>query len=349
MTLDSKNFEIPLYASHPVLETKKYHFIKSNNSYSTNAPNLSSFLTKTLSNEQCFSITCQLPRSSDASSKITVQLILDDKYILDDIHPYDIFSDIVLQTVVDDVTTDIDHLTPYFLKVYRDCFVSNKNSHDNLIKPFIEDDKTIVTLPLPFYFDRQDTNLRLADKDQKFILFVLSDKFVQLYNKIIDKLSITLLIETQLYKQRSLISNSYIESIEPLQLLDLSHLKYQCFTVKQTGVCKNYFIGVIDKFTNTIVTQKIIKKVGVCFEMITAMNLSVRNATLIQHCHSDIIPSENHILINFGGSGKFSDTFKGSCLNMNKLNNVTFWLEFNTELDSSRYQIVGFRTLINIV
>ncbi len=83
-----------------------------------------------------------------------------------------------------------------------------------------------------------------------------------------------------------------------------------------------------------------------CFEMTTAMDLTVRNVTMVQHYHSDIIPSENHILINFGGSGKYSNMFGGSCLNMNKVNNITFWLEFQSELDKSRYQLVGFRTLI---
>lgn len=351
-----KEKNVTPHAFYPVLEFKPVKFQEVSERFSDDIPEKNipekNILQPYILKQKKFRAICPLNRSFNEISKITAQISFNtiNGGVLRD----DMISDIILRSSTKDDIIVYDHLTPHFLSVYYDCFTQNKASNDLVTQYFSSNEfNNIITLPLPFYFDRQNTSLDvIGDNPQYYeIEFILSEDFINnnFYSIIdINDICVKLLAHVTVIKPEYIhtLKNRYRESIEPYEILPLMYGPIQCFTFREGGLCKNKFFSIIDKH-GKYVTQKIIKKISVLFEMTTSLSLSTRDATIMQHFHSDIIPNKNHILINYGGA-KFSNEYSGSCLNTSKLNNTILCLEFNDCFDDGKYFIVGFRTMVHI-
>lgn len=368
-------YDVVPNASYPVHELRTVNFKKYNdieNPVVIPNNNEKTIYSKQISSEG-IEATCFLTHSFNSTSKITVQISCSDElYKFGDIHPHNIFSDIILCKNENNDNTPFfqekrhiicDHLSPYFFDVYRDCYVHDKQNYDKFIEPFenilIEGynnkiiDITSITLPLPFYFERQKAKLDVTVNNYA-VKFILSKNFVESHQNIIDTLSVKLLVEATIDRgQHDGINKIYAESIEPFYNVSLTKEIYQCFNVDVGILCKNMYFAIYDKKHGKYATSKIVSKVLLCHEMATFINMSIRHVTITQHYHEGLIQNENHIFIPYGSS-KFNNTFDGACIP--NLANVSFSLTFKEwhgmnsnpkyKMDDDRYELVGFRTVI---
>lgn len=316
---------------------------------------------------------CPISQACYSASKITACFSCNkpDFFTNNIVNIHEIFSYIILQsTDEDNMTTIYDILNPYFLDVYHDCFIHDKESYKLVTKPGISFERDMfakksfessINLPLPLFFDRQNAPLYTGNAKYS-IDFLVSHKFYEEHKTLFDAnaFSVKLFIRTKIcYDKHYSFDYSgitpksfYCESImsyEPRSFgvktnIDHDDL-YKCFYFKENFLCKNKFFSIIERASGKNVTKEVVKLVTYCFGMAVEIQASIKDITVTQHFHAGIIPNENYILIDFGGA-KFSNVYEGSCVHGKRCNEHSLCIEFNCELEDGKYELIGFQTVV---
>lgn len=276
----SKIYGADAYGSTPILETPFSYFETQENNNGNydielsrrdilledmKIPRLSKKLPFT---KKEVSATCTLNRAFVSTSKITAQISFSNENsfgsFINSIHPHNIFSDIILESKIDFQPDNKilvhDHLTPYFFDVYEDCFTENKDSYKLVITSFSDGgiEMNTITLPLPFYFDRQNTNLNTIAAQKYYVRFVLSDEITEILGKNI--LSVKLILQASIETGWPPIYKNfpqYVEKVRPLNNINIGTKTRQSYCADGQGFCKNIFFAVIGYQNRKIRNTKI--------------------------------------------------------------------------------------------